>query len=293
MHVVSIERRDSSGPLTLLLSSRPERLPGSPWTVAGAVAAAHLLLLALLAWLPGAPTVSAPSGGVDAIILSLPTERFSPPAGLPPPEAAPRPGDGARAAPAPPHSHAGTSLRLPPPPKLDLPAPTPALPRVADEPTVPADLPVVSAATPATSAATPAGAETPADSAGTPGESAATPASAEDASALFMDSLALAPRFTPFTRAPELENREQIESYLHARYPEGLQAMGVGGTTVLWLLLDPRGHIRKVVLLRSSGRRVFDDLAFEATDHMEFSPAWNDGSPVPVWVQIPVTFRVD
>jgi len=271
MRVISIERRDSAGPCTLLLSSRPEPLPGSPWTTAGGVAAVHALLLALLLWWPDAPALHAPSGGVDAIILSLPTEQWSPPAALAPPEAVPRPGDVAHAAPARARPAARAPLRVPPAPPLVLPVPTPPPPRVADEPTVPADEPLPSTAVlPAPPAAPPQVTDQP-----------------------MMDSLALGPRFTPFTRAPELENRDQIESYLHGRYPEGLQAMGIGGTTVLWLLLDPHGRIRKVVLLRSSGRRVFDDLAFESTDHMRFSPAWNNGNPVPVWVQIPVTFRVD
>ncbi|MBX6365942.1 MAG: energy transducer TonB [Gemmatimonadetes bacterium] len=108
-----------------------------------------------------------------------------------------------------------------------------------------------------------------------------------------VEELELAPpTFTPFTRAPELINRAEITEYLRERYPPGLQQMGIGGQAVLWILLDEQGHVRKALLLRSSGRESLDDAALEATDHMQFSPAVNVGQNVPVWVQLPVVFRV-
>jgi protein TonB len=108
-----------------------------------------------------------------------------------------------------------------------------------------------------------------------------------------LEELAAAPTYTPFTRAAELENREEIRIYLLGRYPRQLQDARIGGRTMLWILVDEKGRARKAVLLRSSGYASLDDAALESTDLMRFAPAWNSGHVVPVWVQLPVNFRVE
>lgn len=105
---------------------------------------------------------------------------------------------------------------------------------------------------------------------------------------LSMEELEKGPVYTPFSQAPELMNRPEIQSYLKRRY-SGRLAMQ-GGLVLLWLLIDSRGEVRKAVVLTSSGVEGLDKAAMAAVDRMEFRPAINKGKAVPVWVQLPVRY---
>ena len=107
-----------------------------------------------------------------------------------------------------------------------------------------------------------------------------------------MEELKVGPRFTPYTIGPELLNRSEIATVLSERYPRALRTMGIGGLSMLWLLIDTDGKARKAVLHTSSGYDPFDALALEIVSLMRFSPAQNSGSATAVWVQLPVRFRV-
>ena len=109
---------------------------------------------------------------------------------------------------------------------------------------------------------------------------------------LSMAELKVGPRFTPYTVGPELLNRSEIATVLSERYPRSLRTMGIGGLSMLWLLIDTDGKARKAILHTSSGYDPFDVLALEIVSLMRFSPAQNSGSATAVWVQLPVRFRV-
>jgi TonB family protein len=98
------------------------------------------------------------------------------------------------------------------------------------------------------------------------------------------------PMYTPYTLKPELVNSQEIARSLQRRYPPLLRDSGVGGTTVLWFLIDDRGTVQKKQIFRPSGHRQLDDAALAVAEQMRFRPAENRGQKVPVWVQIPVTF---
>ena len=111
-------------------------------------------------------------------------------------------------------------------------------------------------------------------------------------SEMSFDEIRSGVRYTPYSSAPELLNRGEIARLLERRYPRTLSSQGVGGSTMLWLLIDKEGKARKALIQNSSGREAFDALAVEVVPFMRFRPARNNGSTTVVWVQLPVRFQV-
>jgi protein TonB len=102
-----------------------------------------------------------------------------------------------------------------------------------------------------------------------------------------------APVFTPYTLPPELTNRDEVRRALLREYPLGLQNMGIGGQVLLWFLIDEAGHALRWELKKSSGYRSLDRAALKVAKQMRFRPAQNYDHTVPVWVVMPIMFRVE
>lgn len=100
-----------------------------------------------------------------------------------------------------------------------------------------------------------------------------------------------APRFTPFTRAPQLQNISEVQRQLEARYPVALREAGIGGSTDVWFYIGETGTVLKTQLQGSSGHPALDDAALDVAGLMEFSPAYNGDRAVKVWVSMPIAFR--
>lgn len=101
------------------------------------------------------------------------------------------------------------------------------------------------------------------------------------------------PAFTPMEVAPRLRNQSAFAQQLQRRYPNMLKDAGIGGTTTLWVQINETGTVMETRVFNSSGYQQFDDLAEELIRSVaQFSPAMNRDQPVPVWIQIPITFAV-
>jgi TonB family protein len=105
------------------------------------------------------------------------------------------------------------------------------------------------------------------------------------------EDLADKPTFIRYEEEPRYSNAEEIAAALSRLYPPLLSEAGIGGTTTFWFYIDETGAVRKRTIYQSSGHAVLDEAAHVVAETMRFSPARNGGRPVPVWVQIPVTFR--
>jgi outer membrane biosynthesis protein TonB len=105
--------------------------------------------------------------------------------------------------------------------------------------------------------------------------------------------LARAPRLTGYSRAPQLDNRDFIRSFLEKHFPRTLRQDGGEARTILWLLIDVQGKVFKALVRETSGRAPVDSLALAASNHMSFQPAEQAGRRVPVWVLLPVRLRVE
>lgn len=100
------------------------------------------------------------------------------------------------------------------------------------------------------------------------------------------------PHFTPYTTRPSVSNRDEVQRLLIQSYPPALRDAGVGGTVVAWVLVDARGNVMSTRLKQTSGHPALDAAGLKAAEHMKFTPADHNGMPVNVWIQLPVSFRV-
>ncbi len=104
------------------------------------------------------------------------------------------------------------------------------------------------------------------------------------------EELRRAPVFTPFSVAPEVRNRGEIGAALEAEYPPLLREAGVGGTVLIHLFINEEGDVENVLVAESSGHAPLDEAALRVGHRFELTPALNRDQPVPVWIQIPITF---
>jgi TonB family protein len=73
------------------------------------------------------------------------------------------------------------------------------------------------------------------------------------------------------------------------QYSEEARQANLQGTVVLWVMISPEGTVSDIRVQRSLGLGL-DEKALEAVRTWKFEPAKKDGKPVPVQVNIEVTF---
>lgn len=100
------------------------------------------------------------------------------------------------------------------------------------------------------------------------------------------------PSFTPMTIKPRLTNEAEVTRTLIREYPPILRDAGIGGTVEIWLFIDATGKVENTKVNKGSGYAQLDEAALKVGAVMEFTPAQNRDQKVPVWVSIPVTFRI-
>ncbi|MEN5207519.1 energy transducer TonB [Stenotrophomonas terrae] len=74
-------------------------------------------------------------------------------------------------------------------------------------------------------------------------------------------------------------------------YPAELACTGVGGKSVLRVVVGPQGTPTDVSLVTSSGNSQLDDSAARRVREWKFNPATRNGQPVPTTIQVPVSFN--
>lgn len=99
--------------------------------------------------------------------------------------------------------------------------------------------------------------------------------------------------FRILTVMPALLNQQAVQEALSANYPPLLRDAGIGGQTLVWVLLDEQGRVVSAELKESSGHRALDDAALRVAPLMRFSPAQNRDQRVKVWVSLPIRFRAE
>jgi TonB family protein len=100
------------------------------------------------------------------------------------------------------------------------------------------------------------------------------------------------PGYTPHTQRPELLNTEEVQRALIRSYPPMLRDAQIGGTTVVWIYIAESGIVDNALVQVASGKPELDQAALEVARVMRFTPALNVDRVVPVWVSIPITFRI-
>ncbi len=102
--------------------------------------------------------------------------------------------------------------------------------------------------------------------------------------------ISAAPVFTPYTVKPDYVNGAEVMRALEREYPPLLRDAGIGGTTLVWFFIDETGVVQGQEVQTSSGHEALDQAALRVAPVFRFTPALNQDQPVPVWVQLPITF---
>jgi TonB family protein len=99
------------------------------------------------------------------------------------------------------------------------------------------------------------------------------------------------PVFVPFDSAPEpVDGYGAIQKNLV--YPEEARKAGVEGRVMVWVNIDARGEVKRMQLMRSLGHSGCDEAAMNAIKSVTWKPAMDEDKAVPVWVAVPVNFRL-
>ncbi len=76
-------------------------------------------------------------------------------------------------------------------------------------------------------------------------------------------------------------------------YPPLALRAGLEGTVWVQALVDEKGIVSKVVIIKESGARVgFEEASVEAANKCRFSPALKDGRAIKIWVTFPFEFKL-
>jgi periplasmic protein TonB len=75
-------------------------------------------------------------------------------------------------------------------------------------------------------------------------------------------------------------------------YPRTARRAGIQGTTLLGVFIGADGHVGDVVVKQSAGHPDLDAAAADAVRRWRFEPARRGSEPVPMWVLLPVEFRL-
>ncbi len=105
------------------------------------------------------------------------------------------------------------------------------------------------------------------------------------------EDIGAGPIFVPMTVRPTIRNMDEVARALQRFYPPLLRDAGIGGTVVVWILIDEQGNVERTQVQRTSGHAALDDAALRVGEVIDFTPAMNRDRPTRVWVQWPIAFR--
>ena len=106
------------------------------------------------------------------------------------------------------------------------------------------------------------------------------------------EDISAAPTSTPFTVAPDIQNRAEVIRAMEREYPPLLRDAGIGGTVQVYFFIDEEGTVQQFLINESSGYQELDDAALAVAGVYRFSPALNENKRVPVWVSFGINFQV-
>lgn len=100
------------------------------------------------------------------------------------------------------------------------------------------------------------------------------------------------PTFIPYDVAPELLNRDQIETLLVRYYPPDLRSASIGGSVIVWAYVNAQGKVTRALVKTTSGYPSMDAAALRVVNEMRFKPAQNRDRPIGVWISQKVSMSV-
>jgi len=73
-------------------------------------------------------------------------------------------------------------------------------------------------------------------------------------------------------------------------FPRSAWERGIGGTTVLKIMIAADGTVDSAIVLESSGFRPLDSAAVANAAKLRYRPAEQGGEAVPIWGRLPVIY---
>lgn len=73
-------------------------------------------------------------------------------------------------------------------------------------------------------------------------------------------------------------------------FPRSAWEQGIGGTTVLKIMIAADGTVDSAIVLESSGFRPLDSAAVANAAKLRYRPAEQGGEAVPIWGRLPVIY---
>ena len=93
---------------------------------------------------------------------------------------------------------------------------------------------------------------------------------------------------------PELSNRNQVGGILSRFYPRMLQDAGIEGQVLVQFVITSEGKVdASTVKVINASNEQFGTATKQAVERFRFRPGKYQGRPVPVLIQIPITWKVD
>ena len=89
----------------------------------------------------------------------------------------------------------------------------------------------------------------------------------------------------------QVEKKPELTNELILEYPNLAEKAGLEGTVDVKLLVGSDGRVKKATVLR--GKEIFHKATLKAVMRFVFKPAIQNGKPVPVWVVVPIEFKLE
>lgn len=98
--------------------------------------------------------------------------------------------------------------------------------------------------------------------------------------------------YPPIDSFVSVEIQPRMVYEVQPEYPRLAKQAGIEGKVWIKVLVDIDGSVREAVVVKSSESAVLDKAALEAAYSNRFSPAIQNGQPIPVWAAYKVDFRL-
>ena len=86
------------------------------------------------------------------------------------------------------------------------------------------------------------------------------------------------------------EDKPVITKQVPPSYPEVARRSGIQGTILVRVLIGTDGKVRQAEVIH--GKKIFHNAALSAVQQYEFSPAKQNDKAMPVWMALPIRFRL-
>ncbi|CAN2050551.1 periplasmic protein TonB [Candidatus Magnetomoraceae bacterium gMMP-1] len=90
----------------------------------------------------------------------------------------------------------------------------------------------------------------------------------------------------------EVDESPKIIRKVEPLYPYNARRRNISGKVIVKFLVDKKGKIKKLSIIESDPKGIFEKSALTAVNKWHFSPGYYQGKPVLTWVVLPINFQL-